>query len=214
VFEDCPVTLYPFVPGEDIDTENIALVKRAARLLAQIHKAAVTWPHQRPRPASKATRPEALPRERYPAVFQDAALDAWEQGLSGKDLLVTGPIHGDFYCRNVLAANSQITGVIDWDEAHIDYLMAEVGWSAWEFAQNWTGDDLDFERAQIFLDAYFAADPPCPRAELEHAIHFIRRRLRSESVLELGRAERGEDWDREYTEQEMRAFAALKGKSL
>jgi Ser/Thr protein kinase RdoA (MazF antagonist) len=214
VFEDCPVTLYPFVSGKDIDTENMALVQAAARLLARIHKAAVRWPEQRPRPASKTTRPQPLPPERYPEVFQDPELDAWEAWLDQTDTLVFGPIHADYYSRNVLATDTTITGVIDWDEAYMDHLMAEVGWSAWEFAQNWTGDDLFYDRAALYLEAYFAEDPPCPRHEVEHAVQFIRRRLRRESVLQLAAAERGEDWEQEYTEQEMRAFAALKGQSL
>jgi hypothetical protein len=92
--------------------------------------------------------------------------------------------------------------------------MAEVGWSTWEFAQNWDGDDLFYDRAALFLEAYFAEDPPCSRNEVEQAVNFIRRRLRDEAVHELAAAARGEDWDQEYTEAEMRAFVALRGKSL
>ena len=214
IFEDCPVTLFPFVPGEDIDTEDMAMVQAAARLLAHIHKAAVTWPEQRPRPASKASRPLPLARADYPPALQDAELDAWEDWAATTDALRIAPIQGDFYCRNVLAQAGRITGVIDWDEAIISPLMAEVGWCTWEFAQNWTGDDLFFDRAALFLDAYFAEDPPCPRHEIDHAVPFIRRRLRQESVLELAHAARGEDWDQEYAEGEIRAFAALKDATL
>jgi len=213
VFQTYPVTVYPFIEGDTFNTDNLAMCEEAARLLARIHKAAVTWQDVRPRPASKTTRPQALLREVYPPVFQDAEFDAWEAQLPTNGLTIA-PIHGDYYCRNVLATDARITGVIDWDEADINYLMAEVGWSTWEFSQVETGDDLDDAKARAFLAAYFAEDPPCPKSEMRDAINFIRLRLRNEAVGDLARKARGEEWDMEYTEGEMRAFAILKQRIL
>jgi hypothetical protein len=50
--------------------------------------------------------------------------------------------------------------------------------------------------------------------ELAFAIPFIRWRLREETRYALAAAERGESWDREYTEQEIRAFQRLRGRQL
>jgi Ser/Thr protein kinase RdoA (MazF antagonist) len=213
VFDTYPVTLFPFVEGGDFNVDDLALREKAARLLVNIHKAGVHWKAKRPRPASKASKPQPLPRERYPHVFRDIEFDAWEASLPELGLTIA-PIHGDYYSRNVLATATQITGVIDWDEAHITYLMAETGWSAWEFCQNDKGDDLHDDRARHFLAAYFDEKPPCPRSEIVHAVNFMRLRLRNEAVGDLARKERGEDWDMEYTEAEMRAFNNLRGRTL
>lgn len=213
VFESYPVTVFPFVEGDSLNTDNPALCQKAARLLARIHKAAATWHNKHSRPASKATRPEPLSRAEYPPVFQDAEFDAWEAELADSNLTIM-PIHGDYYSRNVLATDERITGVIDWDEADINYLMAEVGWSVWEFAQVDSGDDLDDDKARAFLAAYFDEDPPCPKAEIQHTVNFIRLRLRNEAVADLARKARGEAWDMEYTEGEIRAFVALQNRVI
>lgn len=213
LLEIYPVTVFPFVEGDTFNTDDDKLVEKAARLLANIHKAAMAWHHKRPHPASKTTKPQPLPREHYPDMFRDVDFDEWEASLPQKGLVIA-PIHGDYYDRNVLATESEITGVIDWDEAYITYLMAETGWSAWEFCQNDSGDDLQDDEARAFLDAYFDENPPCPRSEMEHAINFIRLRLRHEAVGDLARKERGEAWDKAYTEGEIRAFIALKDREL
>ena len=210
IHEEHPVCLFPFVEGEDLDTNDSDLCVSAARLLARIHQTSATW-NSTPRPASKATAPQPLPPERYPNVFVDAELDRWHESLDG---LIIGAIHGDYYCRNILCDAGRIQGVIDWDETQIAPLMAEVGWSAWEFSQVDSEDDLDDDKARAFLAAYFEANPPCAPSEKAHAIAFMRWRLRDEAVRALAAAERGEDWDKEYTEQEMRAFQNLRGRIL
>lgn len=209
-FHDHPVSLYPYVEGEPLDTENQELCLSAARLLARIHRTASTWQGGQ-RPPSRSTAPQPIPVERWPEVFIDPELDRWHDSISH---LTTGPIHGDYYCTNLLCIGEEIRGVIDWDEARIAPLMAEIGWCTWEFAQTPSGDELDDDRARAFLNAYFEAGSPCPRAEADHTIPFIRWRLRSESLLALAAVERGEDLDMEYTQQQMRAFERLTGREL
>lgn len=214
VLDEYPVTVYPFVKGAKPDRTNPLLVDQAARLLARIHRAALAWPGTRPRPASNTSRPGMLGQEALPAQFRDPAFDAWEAALP-KRKLATGPIHGDYYPRNLLASRSAIDGVIDWDEAKISWLMAETAWAAWEFSQNDAGDDLDMTRAAAFFAAYFDEDPPCLRDELRDAVNFIRLRLRDEVAMNLARREQGENWtpeDQEYADAETRAFAALQDR--
>ncbi|MEM9952099.1 MAG: phosphotransferase [Chloroflexota bacterium] len=213
VLDGYPVTVFPFVEGDSLDVDNDNLRNESARILAKIHHATVNWTDQRPRPASKSSRPQSLPREHYPDVLRDEAFDAWEASLANLGLTIA-PIHGDYYSRNVLATETMITGVIDWDEADITYLMAEVGWCIWEFCQNDAGDDLVLSRARDFVDAYLENNTVCPSSELDHAINFIRLRLRNEAVAYLARKARGEGWDKAYTEAEIRAFVTLRDVKL
>jgi Ser/Thr protein kinase RdoA (MazF antagonist) len=213
IFASYPVTVFPFIEGDTLNVGNAMLREKAARLLARIHNTSFAWADKRPRPASKGTKPQPLPRDRYPAVFCDAEFDAWVESLPQRSLMISA-IHGDYYSRNILATDTQITGVIDWDEAYVTYLMAETGWSTWEFCQNDAGDDLNVDMAHDFLNAYFDETPPSPRSEIDHAINFIRLRLRDEAVTDLACKERGEAWDKDYTEAKMRAFVTLKEKKL
>ena len=210
------VTVFPFVVGDTLDIGSAALRENAARILAHIHCAAARWPMMRERPPSKPNHPQGLARKDYPEFILDPELDDWEDSLPELPLTRL-PIHGDYYPRNVLATDHGITGIIDWDEAHIGYLMAEIAWTVWEFSQNANGDDLLHDRAKAFVDAYFLEGPPCPRSELIHLVAFVRRRLRSEIVGALAQKMPCEDWSQEhqdYLDAEVRAFSALRGCTL
>lgn len=91
-----------------------------------------------------------------------------------------GLVHGDFYSRNLLVRDGKITGLIDWDDARIERLDAELAWATWELAKSPAGDDLLFDHARMFLDAYHrAGGPGRPGADF---IGLIRDRL----IGELG----------------------------
>jgi Ser/Thr protein kinase RdoA (MazF antagonist) len=214
------VALYVFAEGRHLDRENEPMRARAARLLSRIHAAAMLWTVPHPRPASNAENPFALtpPRDpaarRDPPALHDPELDRWHEVVTMPGRLTTGPIHGDYYRRNLLCKSDRIVGVIDWDDCHIAPLMAEIAWSAWEFCKLSTGDDLSPERVRAYLDCYFEGDSPCPRAEATHLIAFIRWRLRAEARAAFARAGRGESWDQDYLDQEIRAFQRLKSCEL
>ncbi|MCA9888867.1 MAG: phosphotransferase, partial [Anaerolineae bacterium] len=203
LFEAYPVAVFPFVAGDTLDITNGALREQAARLLARIHQATATFAIQAPH-----THQPPLPQE-VPDFLQDAKFDAWVASLPQQGLILL-PIHGDYYRRNVLATDSHITGVIDWDEAQVTYLIAETGWAAWEFCQTPARDDLDMTKAINFLNAYLDEHPPCSPAELRHAVNFIRLRLRDEILNSLVRKGQGEPTDEAYTEAEIRAFNNLR----
>jgi Ser/Thr protein kinase RdoA (MazF antagonist) len=212
-FQQQPVSVFPYIAGISLDTTSADLCAAAARLLGQIHTVAQSWTGSAHRPASHSTVPQPLPPDRYPPELIDPELDAWHAALLQSTAASVGPHHGDFYEENVLCADGQISGVIDWDEAQVKPLILETGWSTWEFSQTDAENDLDDDKARAFLAAYMQTGPLQP-AELQGVIPAIRWRLRSESVLALAAAERGEDWDREYTEREIFAFQGLKGRIL
>jgi|GEM_PF-1505550 len=213
VFSSCPVTVFPFIEGDTLNLEDAILREKAARLLARIHNVSVDWEDTRPRPSSKRNQSKPLTLDQHPNILHDTAFDAWVESLPQRNL-ITAPIHGDYYRRNILATDSYITGVIDWDEAHITYLMAEIGWCIWEFCQNDAGDDLNEVRARDFINAYLDETRITIYPEVDQAINFIRLRLRAEVVANLARKERSETWDKAYTEAQMRAFINLKARTF
>lgn len=203
--------LFPYLEGVPLDRENSRLRAVAASLLARIHRAGLSLSLPGPRPPSGPNAPSAWPRPPCPPELADPALDALLGHLeAGARPLITGPIHGDYYRRNILCRRELVAGVIDWMEARVTWLVRELAWSTWEFAKSSSGDRLLPDRAQDFLDTYLAAGGPVPWAELDLVIPFIRARLRDEVGLYLAARERGLDWDAEYAEEEIRAFNDLR----
>jgi Ser/Thr protein kinase RdoA (MazF antagonist) len=211
LFEDYPVSLFPFCAGKPLDTADDLAQKNAATLLCQIHKTLATLQDHPQRPSSRQSAPIPLALQDYPPELVDPELDEWHSNLNLKKQI----IHGDFYERNILCEGSKILGLIDWDETHYDYLMAELGWVAWELCQYFEEDDIDEAKVKDFFRDYLAGNPPIDKSEFVHALPFIRWRLRSEAVGALAEAARtGDFWDMEYTEREIRVFQRLKGRVL
>ncbi len=206
-----PVSVFPWVPGDDLDAEDAGLRLQAASVLAALHRASAPFALAPP----AGGPPTAIEDAPLPGFVQDPDFDAWERALPSLGLLRL-PIHGDFYPRNVLATPERITGVIDWDEAQIDYRMAELSWTVWELCQNAEGDDFSRERAEAFVDRYRTDAPPCSGQELDLLVPFIRRRLRREILYQLAVIERGGPWNDEhqaYLDSEIRAFANLRSST-
>ncbi|NYE70729.1 Ser/Thr protein kinase RdoA (MazF antagonist) [Microlunatus parietis] len=91
-----------------------------------------------------------------------------------------GLVHGDFYSRNLLVRDGRIAGLIDWDDARLERLDAELAWATWELGKTPTGDALLLDHAARFLETYRHADGPGqPGADF---IRLIRARL----IGELG----------------------------
>lgn len=210
-----PVALFPYVDGHFLDREDPAQRRAAAQLLAQLHRAMLTVsvPDTPPRRHLREAPPG--PRMEDAAPLQDPELDAWHAALLRQPVALTcGPIHGDYYRRNVLVSGSVITAILDWDDAHPDFLMQEVAWSAWEFSKTTSGDDWHSERAHAFVQAYRAAGGPCTGEEYTMLLPFIRWRLREEVRYNLAAAAVGERWDPEYVDKEVRAFQQLRGQTF
>ena len=211
LYQGYPAAVYPFVTGKPLDRENSAQRHSASVLLAQMHRAAL---HSPAASAGLSDGRAAAPPDQAvddPETIQDPDLDAWYAGLLRQPASLTiGPIHGDYYRRNLLVEGDTITGLLDWDDAHVDFLMQEVAWSAWEFCKTPSGDDWYPERARAYFQAYRAAGGPCTEGEFPFAINFIRRRLREEIRGSLSAAAARQYTDEAYTAAELRAFRRLK----
>jgi Ser/Thr protein kinase RdoA (MazF antagonist) len=215
VYQEHPVVLFPYVDGHPVDREDPAQREAAAWVLAQLHRAmlsvsvpdaAFVWHLREASLASGSSGSAAL---------RDAELESWHAALVQRSgLLTCGLIHGDYYRRNLLVSRGAITAVLDWDDAHLDFLMQEVAWSAWEFGKTASGDDWHPERARAFVETYRAAGGPCQTDEYSLLIPFIRWRLREEVRYNLAAAAAGERWDPEYVDAEVHAFQRLHGQSF
>lgn len=210
VLDRRPVAVFPFVRGDPLDAGDQDMRSQAAGLLARIHRALLHRPTPRPRPGplSPPTPPVADPPE-----IRDPELETWWRALRNLGRL-RGPIHGDVYPMNIRCHAGRIVGVIDWMEAHVDFIGQELGWTTWELAQTDSGEDLNWDTATEFLERYRAEGGPVPRTEDGDLVQFIRWRLRNEIRADLARRAAGEPSDSAYTRAELRAFARLRGTTL
>src|SRR6185437_15239420 len=103
------VTIWPFVPGRHLDRDNPAERAAAAGLLARLHRAALAVRSRGPRPIDRDA-PPARPDPTLAALPAD---------------LPRGPVHGDFYRRNILVDGDRLA-LLDWDEVRLDALAAEL----------------------------------------------------------------------------------------
>ncbi len=215
LYDGRPVALFPFVEGTPLDREQPAQRHAAAELLARLHSAMLAVSAAPSQPQRYLTETSHLPRLEDPETLIDPEFDAWHLAVLQQPAALTcGPIHGDYYRRNLLVRDGMITAVIDWDNAHPDFLMQEVAWSTWEFCQTASGDDLRPDRARAFVQAYHDAGGPCKAEEFALLIPFIRWRLREEIRFNLRAAAAGHDWDPEYVNDELRAFERLRGRNF
>lgn len=210
LYTDRPAALFPFVLGERLDREDAQLRESAARLLARLHLAAMQWPNLRERPTSG----DHTTREVDDALLRDADLDTWYATDYTLHSLTRGPIHGDYYRGNLLCSKGHIVGVFDWDESRVAPVIEEVAWAAWEFGKTASGDDLDGARARAYLAAYAEAGGPWGSGDSDRVVPLIRWRLRDEIARSCAAEARGEPWDADYREQELRAFERLRGRRI
>ena len=203
------LSLYPFIDGAHLDREDPSQRGAAARLLAALHRvqSLITIA---PRPPSGPEAPANLPRPEDPPELVDAELDRWHAAILGAEL-PRGLIHGDFYRRNLLWANGELVGVVDWHDAHHDVIAREVAWTTWEFGKEENGRALRPDRPREFLSEYERAAGALSAQERAALMPFIRWRLREE--VRQARAGRllGRHWDAEYVAAHTAAFGALRG---
>ena len=123
--------------------------------------------------------------------------------------LCSAPIHGDFYRRNVLIDQGQISAVIDWDDCRPDWLVFELGRSGWEFAKDSVTHTLDSSRLMAFLKGYYEVGGPVPADELDLLVPFMKCVRIAEILFDLGQAAIGEPWSPAYTLHNLKALEKL-----
>lgn len=201
-WRDCPVSVWPFIDGVPLDRDEPDQRRRAAELLARLHRVAAAA-------GPIADRLTALP-VRQPTVLPDPELDTWLRDWRPGPPF--GVMHGDFYRRNILCRAGQIIGLIDWDEARQGPLITELARATWELCKAPAGDRLLADRAAQFVDEYRRAGGPAVSSDAMTPL--IRQHLRAEVDAAEQARRRGEHIDADYQAAEIRAFTNLRPPAL
>jgi Ser/Thr protein kinase RdoA (MazF antagonist) len=205
-------TLLPYVDGEQLDRDDEGQRLELAGLLARLHRAGLGWAGG-PRPGVPGFADLDLVRNRWwdwelvekPPVLV-RAFEATLDWLFDPPPLAVGAVHGDVYRGNVRVRAGAIVGVIDWEDARVDWPAAELANATWEVCK--VGDALDPERAASFLAAYARAGGPGERDFLEP---LLRLRLMADLLYSLTSKARGEPYDPRHVEHLLRALEQIDG---
>jgi Ser/Thr protein kinase RdoA (MazF antagonist) len=203
-WRDRPVSVWPYAQGQTLDRDDVNQRTAAAGLLARLHRSALATSELNDAP------PAPIPPDARVRVLPDAELDAeltrWHDGAARAEPQAV--VHGDFYRRNILCRAGKIVGLIDWDDAHVDLLAAELAWSTWELAKAPTGDTMFIDRASCFIAAYQAAGGPVTSTAM--LVPLIRDHLRLKVAQADAARNAGHRVDEKYRAAEIRGFHALR----
>jgi Ser/Thr protein kinase RdoA (MazF antagonist) len=106
---------------------------------------------------------------------------------------------------NVLVRGRKAVGLVDFEEARIDWTAADLAGAIWEFCKHDDDETFDAAEADAFLRAYRAAGGVVPAAEDDLLVPLIRVRR----ILELPRAPYDREVDRDYQRANLDAFQRL-----
>jgi len=207
------VSVLPFIPGIPLDRNDEDQRLQLAGLLARLHRAGAAW--QRPRPGRPSFAEADLEVNAWwdrrivdtPPVLARAfeRAGAW---LAAGPELARGAVHGDVYRGNLRVRDGRIAGVVDWEEARVDWPAWELANATWEVCKDEATDALDPVRADAFLAAYVAAGGP---GELEPFEPLLRLRLVADALYSLTSRARGEPYDPAHVSHLLRALERLDG---
>jgi Ser/Thr protein kinase RdoA (MazF antagonist) len=130
--------------------------------------------------------------------------------------LLTAPTHGDFYAGNVLVdgAGGRISAVIDWDDAHPDWLVYELARATWEFCRSKKEKTLDENRAFDFMRNYTEAEGVVSPVDFDLLIELMCAVRLQEVLFALAETISGEFSDLEYTLFNLLSLENLRGIKL
>jgi Ser/Thr protein kinase RdoA (MazF antagonist) len=205
-----PLSVWPFVDGRAPNLEDAADLDLAAEVLARLHCCLSSWPGPFARPATSPHAPIMRRIQNEPEYLRDLDLDHWLGEWRRSRARLVAPIHGDYWCNNLVYTGSGAARVIDWDDARIGSVDRELAWAVWEFCADPANNSLNSSRASRFLDVYAARGGPVQVADRSFVTPLIRQHLRFEIRLALAAKERGDRYSLEYMEAEMRAFSKLR----
>jgi Ser/Thr protein kinase RdoA (MazF antagonist) len=207
--EDNAVTVRPFVEGRTVDRDRPHEVGAAAGVLARLHAGLRGF--GRARPDRSLWHPALWPGDEDPEPLRDRELDRFEAALAGDRRFADTVIHGDYWADNLIWSAGRVAAVIDWSEARHDKAVRELARATWEFGHSSEEDDLDLERARVFLGAYREAAGGFERGTAEVLLPLMRHELRLNARYAYWQAECQHDAaEREYADGLARAFARLR----
>ncbi|MCL2488594.1 MAG: phosphotransferase [Oscillospiraceae bacterium] len=216
-----PVAVLPYIHGKtpgQKDCEDTAFCYAAGHMLGRIHRLGTENIYRLPELRSRIPIAQMEPFDNY--------LFDWEKGcawLSETELspeipymknqleelyvyikeqthIPFIPIHGDYYRGNLLWDGKNITGIIDFDDARMEWAEFEVARSLWEFAGNNARVVMDEACQEAYLAGYSAANPA-----VRHEMGLYRKIMKLVRLLEIvstaASMVTGDllgDWDRDY----------------
>ena len=208
---DVAVWLLPFLDGTPAARDDERHRTEAARLLGRFHATNLDVP---PRPDVPPLREVAWPHHPTPEPLRDLAADIGEARAWAMDFvarvrsrpLATGVIHGDYFRGNVLVAADRAVGLVDWEEATVDWQLYDLANAVWEFTKlRDERDDFDRAAAERFIASYRDAGGTVSPLEDDLLVPFIRVRR----IMEVIRAPADRHVDWEYQRHNLRSFARL-----
>ena len=91
-------------------------------------------------------------------------------------------VHGDFFPGNVLVTGRRVSGIVDWEEAHLDWPPWDVAGAIGSFCV--VDDDVDRDACRGFVDPYRAGGGSTNPSDDHLLIPLVRVKL----ILEVLRA--------------------------
>ncbi|HJV14885.1 MAG TPA: phosphotransferase, partial [Propionibacteriaceae bacterium] len=172
-----PVWLTPYVSGVPA---GLADRRAVAAGLGRLHSIRIDVPA---RPGHQRLSDLPIPPIRQmPAAFDSwlpliaqARSDALEviSHIAKTRSVAVGVTHNDIFPGNVLVENAQLTALLDWEEADIDWLVWDLASSIGPFCSTSDGA-LDGSATQDFIDSYRAAGGRVPIEEDDLIIPLMR----------------------------------------
>jgi len=188
---------FPYVEGGPLDRDDPAQREQVAGWLAALHR--TRWEGGQ-RPGAAAWPERDLVRNAWwdwEIVEKPTSLArAYERVvafLADPPPLRVGIVHGDVYRGNMRVDDGRLVGVIDWEEARLDWLASELANAAWEMR------DVDG-----FVGAYVDAGGP---AETEHLETLVLLRNVADVLYSLTSKARGEPYDQSHVDVLLGALA-------
>jgi len=149
--------LFPLLPGRSAANETTEQLRRRGRILAELHRelSAITgigqrsgW--QRSDEVVRSVLADSRPGgELVCRLTQHLEHVAERLRAAGASSFPTGVIHGDFIAQNLLFQGDKLSGVIDFDSAHLDLRAVDLA-----CARRSGGDEV----ARGYLEIFPLAD--------------------------------------------------------
>jgi homoserine kinase type II len=163
------MTLFPWVAGEHRDPPAAAECAALGQALARFHLAGRGFARHResrysfPRIVSRWRGIQA-PDAEIAAALADLALETeWLTDRSAaRAALATGVIHGDLFPDNVLYTGSQLTALLDFEQASDGTLAYDLAVCLCSWCTGPAGGALDPARATALVAGYAAVRPLAP----------------------------------------------------
>lgn len=155
------------IDGMILDASASNQVRAAGATLARVHETLAAYPESLQSPTLHSPQGTLSSmvrgwldgdRSHVPTAALQALEEAIDSGLD--DALPTQILHGDFRCTNILWSGTEVSGVLDFDEARIGPRIDELARSAVLLGTQYRDwNPVSAETRSNFLDGYTSVSP-------------------------------------------------------